>query len=547
MRKDTSWAGSSSTARCHRTDSPAVSRRAPGAARASPSHAARARPRRRAASASPRRSSAPTRGVPREPRRSARRAGDPGVRHRGARRRSTRARSGCPAARCRAAARSPAAAARRSSCSPTPRTRAARNGRSRASSPTTWRRPSTIWPPAASPSRHSRRRVQTDERGIAEWTASASHGSATRRPGRSRSSSPCERRHASLRVTRGQAVPRYGARMTTRARLAGLVDTALEASVIGGFSRIGPLVRGRLEHWADPPSLDGRVCLVTGASGGLGLAASTGLARLGASLRLLVRDAGKGEDARRRIVAETGNEDVRCELVDLSLRRSVRACAERLLAAGEPVHVLVHNAGVLPAERTRDRGGSRADVRDERARAAPAHAPAARAPDRERARARPLRLLRRHVHAPPRRRRPAVARAGRSTAASPTRAASAPRSCSRSAGRRSSPAPASSCTRCTRAGPTRRASRPRSRRSGASCGRCCARPSRAPTRSSGWPLPPSPARSTGRFWSDRHVALHALPLRAHARDGRGARSALARARRARGRGRGADMIMRGND
>jgi dehydrogenase/reductase SDR family member 12 len=139
--------------------------------------------------------------------------------------------------------------------------------------------------------------------------------------------------------------------MEPRGRLAGFVDAALEASVVGGFSCVGPLVRGRLDHWDDPPSLAGRVCLVTGASGGLGLAAGTGLARLGASVRLLVRDAGRGEDARRLIVSETGNEDVRCELVDISLRRSVRACAERLLAGGEPVHVLVHNAGVLPAER----------------------------------------------------------------------------------------------------------------------------------------------------------------------------------------------------
>ena len=65
--------------------------------------------------------------------------------------------------------------------------------------------------------------------------------------------------------------------MTPRGRLAGLVDATLEASVIGGFSRIGPALRGRVEHWADPPRLDGRVCLVTGASGGLGLAASLGL------------------------------------------------------------------------------------------------------------------------------------------------------------------------------------------------------------------------------------------------------------------------------
>ncbi|HET6174751.1 MAG TPA: SDR family NAD(P)-dependent oxidoreductase [Gaiellales bacterium] len=138
--------------------------------------------------------------------------------------------------------------------------------------------------------------------------------------------------------------------MTSRDRLAGLVDATLEASVVGGFSRIGPSVRGRVEHWTDPPSLEGRVCLVTGATGGLGLAAATRMGHLGASLRLLVRDAERGETARARIVAETGNDDVRCELADISLRRSVRACAQRLLDSGEPVHVLVHNAGVLSPE-----------------------------------------------------------------------------------------------------------------------------------------------------------------------------------------------------
>jgi dehydrogenase/reductase SDR family member 12 len=145
--------------------------------------------------------------------------------------------------------------------------------------------------------------------------------------------------------------------MTTRARLAGLIDAALDASVIGGFSRVGPTLRGRIEHWEEPPSMAGRVCLVTGASGGLGLAASTHLARLGASLRLLVRDAGRGEEARGQIVSQTGNEDVRCELVDISLRRSVRECSERLEANGEPIHVLVHNAGVLPTQRSETEEG----------------------------------------------------------------------------------------------------------------------------------------------------------------------------------------------
>jgi dehydrogenase/reductase SDR family member 12 len=140
--------------------------------------------------------------------------------------------------------------------------------------------------------------------------------------------------------------------MTLRSRAAGVVDSALDASVIGGFSRVGPLVRGRLEHWEEPPRLDGKTCLVTGGSGGLGLATGIGLANLGASVRLLVRDGSRGEEARRSIVAATGNDAVRCELVDLSLLRSVRDCAERILAGGEAVHVLVHNAGILPAERS---------------------------------------------------------------------------------------------------------------------------------------------------------------------------------------------------
>jgi dehydrogenase/reductase SDR family protein 12 len=139
--------------------------------------------------------------------------------------------------------------------------------------------------------------------------------------------------------------------MSLRSRAAGVVDSALDASVVGGFSRLGPLVRGRLEHWEEPPRIDGRVCLVTGGSGGLGRATGIGLAQLGASLRLLVRDADRGEDARRQIVAATGNDDVRCEVVDMSLRRSVRECAGRILAGGEAVHVLVQNAGVLPPER----------------------------------------------------------------------------------------------------------------------------------------------------------------------------------------------------
>ena len=128
-----------------------------------------------------------------------------------------------------------------------------------------------------------------------------------------------------------------------------VVDDALDRAVVPGFSRLGPLVRSRLSEWQPLPRLDGRTVLVTGANGGLGLAASTALAELGASLRMLVRDPERGEQARRAVVAASGNEDVRCEAIDVSLRSSIHAFCERF---DEPVHVLVHNAGVLPPERS---------------------------------------------------------------------------------------------------------------------------------------------------------------------------------------------------
>ncbi len=74
------------------------------------------------------------------------------------------------------------------------------------------------------------------------------------------------------------------------------------------------------------------------------------------------------------------------------------------------------------------------------------------------------------------------------------------------------PAARTSCsTRCIRAGPTRLACNPRSRDFARSPGRCCARPNRAPTRSSGWLATSRPRQSSGGFWLDRRRAeIHRL-------------------------------------
>ena len=127
-----------------------------------------------------------------------------------------------------------------------------------------------------------------------------------------------------------------------------LIDNVLEASVVGSFTRLGPVVRRRLFHWEDleTVSLDGRVAAVTGASSGLGLATAGRLDSMGGSLRLLVRDRERGERAAAGLAGEP-----RVLVVDLSSLASIRAAAAELLGRERRLDVLIHNAGALLPER----------------------------------------------------------------------------------------------------------------------------------------------------------------------------------------------------
>ncbi len=85
--------------------------------------------------------------------------------------------------------------------------------------------------------------------------------------------------------------------------------------------------------------MDGRVTLVTGATSGLGLAAAAGLARLGASVRLLARNAARAEQARAQVVertASTNVEIVRCDLSDLRDTAASRPSSSRATSPRRP-------------------------------------------------------------------------------------------------------------------------------------------------------------------------------------------------------------------
>jgi dehydrogenase/reductase SDR family protein 12 len=139
--------------------------------------------------------------------------------------------------------------------------------------------------------------------------------------------------------------------------LSSLLDRALDLAVLPGYANVGFRIRERSWDPFELDAMDGKVVLVTGASSGLGMAAAEGFARLGASVRLLVRDEQRGERARKTIMARTGNRDVQLSLCDLSDLESVREFAAGFQVEEQRLDVLVNNAGAMPAKRTLSREG----------------------------------------------------------------------------------------------------------------------------------------------------------------------------------------------
>jgi NAD(P)-dependent dehydrogenase (short-subunit alcohol dehydrogenase family) len=97
---------------------------------------------------------------------------------------------------------------------------------------------------------------------------------------------------------------------------------------------------------ANSADLSGRTFLITGANTGIGRATADELARRGGKVFLACRSAERGRAAAAQIAAATGNDAVAFLPLDLADLASVRNCATEFLARGEPLHVLINNAGV---------------------------------------------------------------------------------------------------------------------------------------------------------------------------------------------------------
>ena len=96
-------------------------------------------------------------------------------------------------------------------------------------------------------------------------------------------------------------------------------------------------------------NLKGKRILVTGVSAGLGVETARALAAHGARVVGAARDLGKAEVATAGVRDAAAAAGGRFEMValDLANLKSVRKCADALLARGEPFDVVIANAGVM--------------------------------------------------------------------------------------------------------------------------------------------------------------------------------------------------------
>lgn len=97
--------------------------------------------------------------------------------------------------------------------------------------------------------------------------------------------------------------------------------------------------------------MEKKLAVITGADGGMGTEITRAVARAGYRVIMACYDPEKAEAKRRMLAKETGNTDLEVRVINLASLASVAAFADRLLQEGEPLALLMNNAGTMETGR----------------------------------------------------------------------------------------------------------------------------------------------------------------------------------------------------
>jgi len=98
-------------------------------------------------------------------------------------------------------------------------------------------------------------------------------------------------------------------------------------------------------------SMEGKICMVTGANSGIGKETAKALSEMNATVVMVCRDKERGEKAREDIINQTGNKNIDLILCDLSSQEQIRKLVTEFKEKYQNLHVLINNAGVMLKKR----------------------------------------------------------------------------------------------------------------------------------------------------------------------------------------------------
>ena len=97
-------------------------------------------------------------------------------------------------------------------------------------------------------------------------------------------------------------------------------------------------------------NLINKVCLITGATNGIGEESAKELNKMGAEIVFVARSAEKGNRLKTELLEESGREATMI-IADLSSQAEVKRAANEFLALDKPLDILLNNAGIMNRER----------------------------------------------------------------------------------------------------------------------------------------------------------------------------------------------------